>query len=351
MLTLAALLPSALNAQDVVFRPHENGTDQVLSYTRHGVDAVTTVHAANTPHAANSFYAANAVHATSAACNTCHQASPFALDLMLNPESPKSFLDLVYSTAYSKTPPPSAPLRIGKVTFVPLGNELIRSHLPLKDEAALIVSAVDSEAELVKPGDVLLTVNQIPVSQHAKILVSVEEDREKPALLAFIRGGKKMEADVPGSLLARPEQPYLIGVQVEQPGDALRSQLRLYENEGLLITEVVEDSAAEKAGFEKHDILLRAGDQRISTLDDLRACVNASKGEAVELTFMRGGKEQKLSATPERQEVAVVAADVYGVCPRVSNAELLFLGSPVEVELDDGQAGKAEKPESAESEE
>ncbi|MEL6108535.1 MAG: hypothetical protein AAFU85_21225, partial [Planctomycetota bacterium] len=81
----------------------------------------------------------------------------------------------------------------------------------------------------------------------------------------------------------------------------------------------------------------------------LRACVNASKGKAVELTFMRGGKEQKLSTTPERQPLAAVSADAYGICPRVSNSELLFLGTPAVIDYSKPASPKqAESPESDE---
>ncbi|MEO1524786.1 MAG: PDZ domain-containing protein [Planctomycetota bacterium] len=299
---LAALLPSGLTAQD-----------EVIAYTQ---VAPAWSHS---------------VAAGKMACSACHQTGGNPLDYTLGIASNQEYfnfgphvVDVAVARGAVASNVGSSVIRLGNVTFVPLASELVRSHLPIDEEPAWMVSAVEAESDRLKRGDVVLTVNSIPVSDHAKIVESVEEDRGKPAQLLLIRGGKRVNADVTSLVLARPEQPYRIGVQVEQPSDALRSQLCLYENEGLLITDVVADSAAEKSGFQKHDILLRAGDQRISTLDDLRACVNESEGKAIELTFMRGGKEQKLSATPEQQEVDAVV-DVYSVCPRVSHAELLLL--------------------------
>ncbi|MEL6110643.1 MAG: hypothetical protein AAFU85_31945, partial [Planctomycetota bacterium] len=250
MLALAALVPSALSAQNAPPPSQGGDKDAVVAYTTDITHGMNPAHRVNFAHGMNSVYGLSAAHAMNTACTSCHTSNPIAVDLMVNGKEPASFLQLAYSTAYSEAAAHSSAHRIGSVTFVPLGSDLIRSHLPIGDQAAVIVSAVDSEGELVKPGDVLLTVNTISVNEPAKIQGSVEEDREKPAALVFIRGGKKMQIKVPGSLLARPEQPYLIGVQVEQPGDALRSQLRLYENEGLLITEVVDDSPAQKSGFE-----------------------------------------------------------------------------------------------------
>ena len=289
--TLTALVPSSLVAQ-------EQGVD--ASYT-----FVPTWN--------------HAVASTQMACNSCHVADSALYGVTFQPHGQGAAQNLVYSTVFQEYMPGAATAasRLGKVTFVPLTNNLVRSHLPIDKEPAFIVSEVHSDSETVKPGDVILTVNAIPVDDRAKVLESVEADRDKPVRILLIRAGKRTEEEVSGTLFARPEQPYVIGVQVEQPGDALRSQLNLYENEGLLITEIVEDSPAQKAGFQKHDILLRAGEQRISTLEDLRACVNASKGEAIELTFMRSGKEQKLSATPERQQ-APEATDEYIICPRMS---------------------------------
>ena len=284
----------------------------------------------------------HAIWANAMTCNSCHQSNPTTFDATVQGLSADRYVNLVYASQFSDPSVlgnSSSAIRMGNVTFVQLTNDLVRSHLPIDTEPAMMVSAVQTDSDLLKRGDVVLAVNSIPVNEYAKIQQSVEVDREKPASLLLIRSGKKMQAEVNASFLARPEQPYLIGVQVESPSPALRSQLKLYENEGLLVTEIVQDSPAEKAGFQQHDILLRAGDQRISTLEDLRACVNASKGEAVELTFMRAGKEQKLSATPERQPAPEFA--VVGVCPRISGADLdLIYFAPNQVE----QANETEQP-------
>lgn len=66
---------------------------------------------------------------------------------------------------------------------------------------------------------------------------------------------------------------------------------------GVEIQEITKESAAEKAGLKKGDIITKIDDKKIETPDDLSSAIKAHKpGEKVSVTYLRDKKEQKLTA-------------------------------------------------------
>ncbi|MEO7767277.1 MAG: PDZ domain-containing protein [Ferruginibacter sp.] len=69
-------------------------------------------------------------------------------------------------------------------------------------------------------------------------------------------------------------------------------------SEGAKITEVVKESAAEKAGLKKGDIITKVGDETISDGGELSEVIAAKKPkEVVKVTYLRSGKENSIKAT------------------------------------------------------
>ena len=84
----------------------------------------------------------------------------------------------------------------------------------------------------------------------------------------------------------RPPGWWFTGIRVSQDSDQV------------VVREVSADSAAEVAGLEQGDILLRAGDQAIGQPSDLAASIQASQGSPMEWLIIRDGREQVISMTP-----------------------------------------------------
>jgi S1-C subfamily serine protease len=67
---------------------------------------------------------------------------------------------------------------------------------------------------------------------------------------------------------------------------------------GVLLAGVVPGGAAEKAGLQRGDILIRLGLHQLKSVEDLMFALNASKpGETVTAVVQRGGREVKLQVT------------------------------------------------------
>lgn len=73
---------------------------------------------------------------------------------------------------------------------------------------------------------------------------------------------------------------------------------------GVIVIDVDEshDSPAKEAGIKENDIITKANGEEISTNEDLKEIIKASKGEDIELSLNRGKSPISLSITPEQNE-------------------------------------------------
>lgn len=135
-------------------------------------------------------------------------------------------------------------------------------------------------------------------AQSQQFAFAQEED-ELEGPIVQIGEAKDENADAP----AAPEAPaFWIGLRgrgIDDP--VLRTQLQLAEDMGVVIEEVVADSPAEKAGLRKHDIILRANDEVVNSMEVLQSQVVATGDKPIELKIIRLAKEMDVTVTPEQR--------------------------------------------------
>jgi PDZ domain-containing protein len=91
---------------------------------------------------------------------------------------------------------------------------------------------------------------------------------------------------------------YWIGVQINEVSPALRAQLNLEENKGVLVGAVLPDSPASKADIKQYDILLSIDDQKLNGNEDVLKAIKAADGKDIKLTLLRGGSERSVTIKP-----------------------------------------------------
>lgn len=112
-----------------------------------------------------------------------------------------------------------------------------------------------------------------------------------PNVFTLPRGGE-------GRALAwTPRSGRQIGIGVEELTKQLASHFNV-EN-GLLVSEIRENSPAAKAGLKAGDIIVEAGGKAVKSVIDLMRAVNEKKEGDVSITYVRGGNRQTVSITPE----------------------------------------------------
>ncbi len=87
-----------------------------------------------------------------------------------------------------------------------------------------------------------------------------------------------------------------LGVRVDPPSDALAEQLDLPKGQGLVVRDVLPESAAAKAGLKRNDVLVELNGKAVSNrIDELTRIVADIKPDAaVELVVMRKGKKETI---------------------------------------------------------
>jgi membrane-associated protease RseP (regulator of RpoE activity) len=202
----------------------------------------------------------------------------------------------------------------------------LRAHLDLKEGQGVVVTSAAGESESgtdgLKPHDIVLSIDGHEISSAEKFHELAGSRQGKEAVLHVVRKTKPLELKV-----AFPNRPvyqfaqladqlvtnntaswidnqYRIGVTLAQADDVLRSQLRLADGEGLVITEVVADGPSAKAGMRKHDVLVKLEGKRLTTVEAFNSQIQEFKDRQVVATLLRGGKEMSVELKPQLSTTA-----------------------------------------------
>jgi serine protease Do len=91
---------------------------------------------------------------------------------------------------------------------------------------------------------------------------------------------------------AEPDMIPFLGVETERASLTLTEQLGLPDNTGLVVEQIVPETAA-ASELKRHDILLKLDDQLLIEPRQLAVLVRSHKvGDSVTVTFLRAGKQQ-----------------------------------------------------------
>ncbi len=209
-------------------------------------------------------------------------------------------------------------------------DDALRTHLSLPKDQGLIVTALEVHAPAAQAGlqqnDVLLKLDDASLTKTEDLVQGLKSAGDKPASLTILRGGKKLKIHVQPQVRVtigpvQPEPPaFWIGISVSPLEPALRSQLKLPPNQGLLAIDVIKDSPAAKAEVKVHDILLSLAGKPLESQEKLVELVQASGEKSVQLEVIREGKTQTIDVTPQRRKTDQVQAAV----TRLGNLENLY---------------------------
>lgn len=139
-----------------------------------------------------------------------------------------------------------------------------------------------------------------------------------------------------------------LGVATTELTPELRRHFGVPEDAGVLVSKVVDDSAAAAAGVQVGDILTAVGGEAVESTGDLIHAVGEHEpGAAVDLELWRDGILQTLGATlgerqlPRRHATMMHCGDDGEDCPRIAALEDLDCGddSDCEIRIECKEAG------------
>lgn len=127
-----------------------------------------------------------------------------------------------------------------------------------------------------------------------------------------------------------------LGVLIRDHTPAMEQTLNVGTEEGALITQVMDDSAAEAAGLEVSDVVVEINGEPVRGSRNLRNTVGLMRvGEEAELVVYRDGERMEVTATITGDEEQVAAADDESGAGRESD-NTLFRGSQLREADGDG---------------
>lgn len=94
-----------------------------------------------------------------------------------------------------------------------------------------------------------------------------------------------------------------LGVHLQDLTDQLRTYFKVKEDSGVLVSEVVKDSPAEKGGIKAGDVIISVDMKEISGPKSLQKIIRSYEPkDKVKLTLMRNGRKKTVSAVLGEQE-------------------------------------------------
>lgn len=205
--------------------------------------------------------------------------------------------------------------------------EALGAHLKVPAGEGALVERVLPDSPAARAGiqqhDVIVKAREevIPSPEALSQLIAGSQPGDKIAI-SLLRAGTPLNVEVqvaaptermrvprrngtsPAEAHGMVTQGFL-GVMAGPLPEAIRSQLNIPEDQGLLVEEVEDETPAAKAGVKEHDVLLKVDATPLRDSEQLRSIIAVrKKGETVDLTLIRGGKELVLKAELAEREFA-----------------------------------------------
>lgn len=187
-------------------------------------------------------------------------------------------------------------------------DENAAKALGLQDQTgALVGSVLDNEPAQkagIRDGDVILAVDDKKIEDSAALLRAIADKQPgTKAVLTVWRDGKTSEINVTlgerkaqGTAIRNPRgqkqsDNVELGITVRALRPEERKEMKAPEKGGLLITAVEQDKPAAEANIRSGDIILKANNQPVESVEDLARIVKdtGSKRGAILLQIMRRG--------------------------------------------------------------
>lgn len=127
--------------------------------------------------------------------------------------------------------------------------------------------------------------------QQRKNMLTLLRNRTQPGF-----GGQPFAGGAMGPGFGGLNNNFRLGVRVDPPSDDLAEQLDLPRGKGLVVRDVLAESAAAKAGIKRNDVILELNGKAVSNrVDELTRLVADIKPDtAVEIVVMRKGKKETI---------------------------------------------------------
>jgi S1-C subfamily serine protease len=178
-------------------------------------------------------------------------------------------------------------------------------------------SVADAAGLLV--GDVVTAVDGRPAYTPERLQYLIEQSSDT-AQLTLTRGDESLKLS---AAFAQPKGPgvtgrAVLGIRIQEMTTELKEAFGSEDDRGVLISQVMGDSAASRAGLRAGDVLVSVGDDRIVAVEDVHSALRGhAPGDSLDVVIVRDRQEStvqvSLGGVPGAQASgAAPASGMYG---------------------------------------
>jgi serine protease Do len=221
-------------------------------------------------------------------------------------------------------PKPLQPVKMGDSNTLEVGEWVIAIGNPFGLEHTVTAGIVSAKGRVIGPGpyeDFIQTDASINPGNSGGPLINMRGE-VVGINTAIIAGGQGIGFAIPINMgkeilsqlkdTGRVTRGWL-GVMIQPVTPELAKQFGLEKADGALVSQVMDDSPAEKAGIEREDIIIEFDQKKIHKMRELpRIVANTPVGKQVEVKVIRQGKEKQLKVVVgELKEERVATAEKF----------------------------------------
>ncbi len=243
-------------------------------------------------------------------------------------------------------------LGIGIKEMTPSGQK----NKGMEEITGILVTSVEPNSPADKAGlkddDVVLEYDGKTVKYLDEFIELVRKtEPDTKVTLTILRDGEKLTKEViigkkdPHSIEAQfPERHKVIihksspwiGVHIQDIDQDLADYFKVDENAGVLITEVVDESPAAKAGLKSGDVITKIGDEELHNIKDLHSALREyDDGDEVVLKIVRKGKQKDFTVKLEARERSKVKIIKKKIMDDKDIEDLEDIEIDIDIDIDD----------------
>jgi serine protease Do len=118
-----------------------------------------------------------------------------------------------------------------------------------------------------------------------------------------------------------------IGVMIQDVSENIARKAKLDSEEGTYVKDVIEDSPADSAGIQEHDIIIEFNGEKIFDSDDLTKLVHRTlPGTKADIVIVRDGQKKTLALTVGKKKES--KHEMFGAMPNIPDMHI-FVGNRI----------------------